>query len=91
MNIDTKMLESALNNKVNPFVDIVKTETKGKISVTVFNLEVESVEEMRGRGFTREQNGVHKIVETVSRISIIQYDVAEIDTVGKFPEMNPSL
>jgi len=45
--METKMLESGLNNNVYPFYDIGKTEMIGKTKVTIFNVEAETVDGMR--------------------------------------------
>ncbi|GAU41375.1 hypothetical protein TSUD_390620 [Trifolium subterraneum] len=46
--IKTKIFEFALNNKVDPYEDIGKTIFTSKISVTVSNVEMETIDIVAG-------------------------------------------
>lgn len=93
MEMETKMLESVLNNNVDPFNDVGKTEMIGKMRITVFNVEAETVDGMRttARSISRDQNGLNRIVKFGIRFNAINFNVFEIDIVDIAPEMSPSL
>ena len=68
--MEMKILESALNNMVDPFDNIGKAEIS-KIRVTILNVEAETIDELRKNYVFMGQNGVHKFVKTGIRIVAI--------------------
>jgi hypothetical protein len=61
--MEMKMFKVALNNEVDPFPDMRKTVVIGMTTVTVLNVEVELVDGIGTSGFSRDENGVYRLVE----------------------------
>jgi hypothetical protein len=80
--METKIIESALSNMVDPFDNTGKAEIS-KIRVTILNVEAETIDEMRKNGVSRSQNGVNKFVKTGIRFVAIHGDVGEVDFWNK--------